>query len=209
MLERQAGVNDERARMAREIHDTIAQSLTGLVVTAQRARLQVDPTPPEQVGPTIALIEDLATDALAEAGALIDTYSPTGVSGGLSATLTSIADRFFAETGVMVTVSGDVPDIDRETELVLLRCAQEALTNVRKHAHAQAARITLDTHHPTVRRSPCPTTGSASASASGPDGGSGWPGWQNAYGSSAAPSQVGPGAESGTTVRVSRAPPRC
>jgi len=197
-LERQAGVTEERARMAREIHDTIAQSLTGLVMTAQRASSQVVRAP-EQVGPTIALIEDLATDALAEARALIDTYSPTGVSGGLSATLSSIADRFFAETGVMVTVSGDVPDIDRETELVLLRCTQEALANVRKHAHAQAVHITLDST-PDGAGVTVSDDGIGIGEHSGQ--GFGLAGMAERVRLVGGTVQVGPGAEAGTTVRV-------
>jgi signal transduction histidine kinase len=66
------------------------------------------------------------------------------VSGGLPATLAALAERFSTETGVAVTVSGEAPDVDREAEVVLLRCAQEALANVRKHAHAAKVSIALD-----------------------------------------------------------------
>ncbi len=139
-LERQAGITEERARVAREIHDTIAQSLTGLVMTAQRART-VAVRDPESLEPTLGLIESLATEALAEARSLVAAYTPVSVSGGLSAALTSLGDRFTQETGVVVTVGGEATIADREAEVVLLRCAQEALANVRKHAHAKNVTI--------------------------------------------------------------------
>jgi signal transduction histidine kinase len=142
-LERQAGVTEERARVAREIHDTIAQSLTGLVMTAQRASSKAARSP-ESVGPELALMEQLAQEALAEARTLVASYTPVTVTGGLPSTLATLAERFTAETGVVVEVSGGAPDVDREAEVVLLRCTQEALANVRKHAQARAVHITLD-----------------------------------------------------------------
>jgi signal transduction histidine kinase len=142
-LERQSGITEERARVAREIHDTIAQSLTGLVMTAQRAASKAARSP-ESVGPELSLIENLAQEALAEARTLVASYTPVTVTGGLPATLTAIAERFSAETGVAVAVSGEAPAVDREGEVVLLRCAQEALANVRKHARASNVRIRLD-----------------------------------------------------------------
>jgi signal transduction histidine kinase len=144
LLERQAGITEERARIAREIHDTIAQSLTGLVMTAQRASTNAARSP-ESLGPTLTLMENLATEALTEARTLVAAYTPVTVSGGLLATLAALAERFSAETGVVVTVSGEALGVDREAEVVLLRCAQEALANVRKHAKAHHVQIVLDT----------------------------------------------------------------
>ena len=142
-LERQAGVTEERARVAREIHDTIAQSLTGLVMTAQRASSKAARSP-ESVGPELALMEQLAQEALTEARTLVASYTPVTVAGGLPATLAALAGRFTTETGVAVDVTGGAPDVDREAEVVLLRCVQEALANVRKHAQARSVLVALD-----------------------------------------------------------------
>lgn len=148
-LERQSGITEERARVAREIHDTIAQSLTGLVMTAQRASAMVERSP-ESLGPALATIENLAQEALTEARTLVASYTPVTVAGGLPTTLAALAERFTDETGVAVSVSGEAPDVDREAEVVLLRCAQEALANVRKHARARTVQIVLDVAGVTV-----------------------------------------------------------
>jgi len=138
---RESGVASERERLAREIHDTIAQDLTGLVMLAQRAQREL---PQNAAGPTLALIEESAMAALAETRALVAASAPVGLGGGIQDALARLAERFSRETGVAVTVeAAGIPTLDRDTEVVLLRIAQEGLANVRKHSAAGSAVIAL------------------------------------------------------------------
>ncbi|GAA1517344.1 signal transduction histidine kinase [Agromyces terreus] len=146
-LHREAGVGEERARLAREIHDTIAQSLTGLVMVAQRAgnRLTaVDGPAAASVRADVSLIEEMAREALTEARGLVATIAPVTADGGLAASLDRLAAAFERETGTVVRVQADATGLDRELEVVVLRCAQEGLANVRKHAQAATAWITVE-----------------------------------------------------------------
>jgi len=138
-----AGAMGERERLARDIHDTIAQDLTGLVLLAQRTRRELVAGSPT-VGETIDLLEESARNALAETRSLVATGAPVGLtSEGILPALERLAERFARETGIAVRVSGEVPPLPRETEVVLLRCAQEALANVRKHSGAVTATLDL------------------------------------------------------------------
>ena len=143
-MHREAGMTDERGRLAREIHDTIAQSLTGLVMVAQRAgnRLDgVDGDTAASVRGDIELMEQMGREALTEARGLVASLTPVEADAGLAEALRRLATSFERETGVAVTVTADAAGLDRELEVVLLRSAQEALANVRKHAKARTATI--------------------------------------------------------------------
>ncbi|WP_353827839.1 sensor histidine kinase [Agromyces sp. SYSU T0242] len=147
-MHRDAGVADERARLAREIHDTIAQSLTGMVMVAQRTgrRLAVvDDEAAASARADVELMEQMAREALTEARGLVASLAPVRSDGGLGEALQRLAATFERETGVRVTVTTDGAGLDRELEVVLLRCAQEALANVRKHARASSAEVVVTT----------------------------------------------------------------
>lgn len=134
---REAGATAERARLARDVHDTIAQSLTSIVMLAERGRL-------DGSADTVALIEEAARDALREARALVVVESPAAdPSGSLSEALRRLGERFSRETGLPVAVTTSVQPVPRDIQVVLLRCAQEGLANVRKHAAAVSASVTL------------------------------------------------------------------
>jgi signal transduction histidine kinase len=144
-----AGVMAERERMAREIHDTLAQGMTSIVMLSQTASMELSRGTTEPVAARLAAIEDTARENLAEARALVAAFTPVALSG---ATLTEVlrrqAERFAAETGVDVQVSLDMPDeevtaLPQGQQVVLLRAAQESLANVRKHAGATRVLITL------------------------------------------------------------------
>lgn len=144
-----AGVMAERERMAREIHDTLAQGMTSIVMLAQAASVELSRGGSSAVAGRLSAIEDTARENLAEARALVAAFTPVALS---EATLTEVlrrqAERFTAETGVDVQVSLDMPDeeiaaLPQGQQVVLLRAAQEALANVRKHAGATTVLITL------------------------------------------------------------------
>lgn len=141
---REAGMLGERERLARELHDTIAQDLTGLVLLTQRVRREVTAAEPT-VGETIDLLEDSARATLAETRGLVAASAPVALDdGGITAALRRLAARIERETGIAVTVDSDSGlALERDVEVVLLRCAQEGLANVRRHSGAASAALSL------------------------------------------------------------------
>jgi len=146
-LSRDAGVTSERERLAREIHDTIAQDLTGLVLLAQQSQRLLAASDTEGAVRQLALLEENARLALSETRSLVAATSPAALDdGGLHPALDRLAARFTRETGVLIAVEADVTTpLNRASEVALLRCAQEGLANIRKHSGASTARLTLIT----------------------------------------------------------------
>ncbi|MCB7136800.1 sensor histidine kinase [Cellulosimicrobium marinum] len=142
----EAGVAAERDRVAQEIHDTLAQGFTSVVMLAQAARADLDRGAADAARERLGLVEATARDNLAEARALVAASGPAPLMGGgtLGEVLARLAGRFEAETGVVVSARlTDVAGLSSADEVVLLRSAQEALANVRRHAAAHAVRIVL------------------------------------------------------------------
>jgi signal transduction histidine kinase len=139
------GVMAERERLAREIHDTLAQGFTSIVMLAQAAAAAL-PTRPDQVDGQLATIEDVARENLAEARALVSAYTPVALEGStLADAVRRLVERFGRETGLQVDleIGAGVARLTRTQEVVALRVAQEALTNVRRHARAQRVSVRL------------------------------------------------------------------
>jgi signal transduction histidine kinase len=144
-LGRAAGAARERERMSADIHDTVAQDLTGVVLLAQRGRRELRGGGAEALDATLALLEDSARDALTQTRAIVAATAPVELTDGLGRALGRLGARMARETGIPVEVRDD-PDIgpvDRDAEVVLLRCAQEGLANVRRHAGASAVELVL------------------------------------------------------------------
>ncbi|WP_237493301.1 sensor histidine kinase [Modestobacter sp. L9-4] len=139
---RAQGVLAERERLAREVHDTLAQGFTSIVVLAQTATAQL-PGSPGAAAERVALIEEVARDNLAEARAMVAAFAPVALdSTTLVEALQRLTERFGRETGLATRLDtaalGAGAELTRGQEVVLLRGAQEALTNVRRHAAASA-----------------------------------------------------------------------
>ncbi|MBB5079245.1 sensor histidine kinase [Nonomuraea endophytica] len=141
---REAGVLDERQRMAREIHDTLAQGLTGIIAQLQAAE-QMHEVPAPWRRPFDA-VKNLARESLAEARRSVDALRPEPLqTARLSDALVAVAGRWSKLHGlpVQVTTTGTARPMLPEAEFALLRTAQEALANVAKHAGASRVGVTL------------------------------------------------------------------
>lgn len=141
---REAGVNDERQRMAREIHDTLAQGLAGIITQLQAAEHAAHN--PDRLRRHLAAATGLARESLSEARRSVHELRPEPLeTARLSEALANVADRWSALHGIPVQVetTGTVRPMRPEAEVALLRAAQEALANVAKHAHATRVGLTL------------------------------------------------------------------
>jgi signal transduction histidine kinase len=141
---REAGVLDERQRMAREIHDTLAQGLTGIVTQLQAAELAADD--PAEWRRHFTAATGLARESLTEARRSVHALRPQPLeTARLGDAVAEVAGRWAARHGVAVQVSttGSARPVAADAEDALLRTAQEALANVAKHAEASRVGVTL------------------------------------------------------------------
>jgi signal transduction histidine kinase len=140
---REAGVLEERQRLAREIHDTLAQGLAGIVTQLEAAQRTGDAVEHER---RIGNAKNLARDSLAEARRSVAALRPQALENArLPEALAAEAVRWSATSGVAadVTTTGAARPLHPEVEVTLLRVAQECLANVAKHAKASRAALTL------------------------------------------------------------------
>ncbi|MBO0869648.1 MAG: sensor histidine kinase [Micromonosporaceae bacterium] len=148
---REAGILDERQRMAREIHDTLAQGLIGVITQLEAAeqavqRTAADPPAAADARRHLVTAAQLARDSLSEARRSVRALRPEPLAGaGLPEALADVATKWSAVTGVAASVSttGTATPMRPEIEVALLRTAQEALANVAKHANASRVGLTL------------------------------------------------------------------
>lgn len=154
LTQRQAGAIGERARIARDTHDTVAQGLSSIRLIAHAgagsAASHVD------AGQEHALtrIELIAGESLADVRRIIAALTPAELEdGALEGALARLLERFTQEnnavfgraTPIQVALHVDpaTPQLAVEIEVALLRVAQSALANVRQHAAASRADVTL------------------------------------------------------------------
>jgi len=140
---REAGAGDERQRMAREIHDTLAQGLTGIITQLEAAQQTGSEDERER---RISNAKRLARDSLAEARRSVQALRPQALENSrLPEALADEVARWSATSGVTgeMETTGQARLLHPEIEVTLLRVAQEALANVAKHAGASRAGVTL------------------------------------------------------------------
>jgi signal transduction histidine kinase len=140
----QAAALGERQRLAREMHDVLAHSLSGLVLNLESARLiaeRGDGNP--RVADAIERAHRLAKSGLEEARWAIGMLRDDALPG--QQRLAELASEFEGDTGVACTfaVNGDQRDLSSDGILTIYRVLQEALTNVRKHAHPDRVDVRL------------------------------------------------------------------
>jgi signal transduction histidine kinase len=141
---RESGMLDERQRMAREIHDTLAQGLTGIITQLQAAEHASDD--PAEWPRHVAAATMLARESLTEARRSVHALRPEPLRiARLSEALAAVTERWSALHGiaVQVTTTGTVRPTPPDAEFALLRTTQEALANVAKHARATRVGVTL------------------------------------------------------------------
>jgi signal transduction histidine kinase len=136
----------ERERIAREIHDTLAQGFTSIVMLTEAAQAQLRKDPATSVADRLEAIQSTARDNLQEARALIAASGPAPLQGGdLLGALHRLGSAFpdGGRTALALELPRVLPPLTPVQQVAVLRTAQEALTNVRRHAQATTARLAL------------------------------------------------------------------
>ncbi len=142
---REAGMLAERQRLAADIHDTLAQGFTSIVMLIQAAESELADNPAE-ARRYLQLAARTGRESLAETRAVVAALTPSHLqSGTLDGALGRLADTAGAELGITASfgISGPSRPLPTGTEVMLLRVCQEALSNVRKHARAGEAAVRL------------------------------------------------------------------
>lgn len=143
--ERAAGVLAERERLAREIHDTLAQGLSSIQLLLRAAERTIG-TDPDTARQQVVTAREAAVTNLAEARRFVHDWAPPDLaSGSLRHALEQLAQRTTASSGIPVdvTVSGTVVPLPTGHEVALLRIAQQAVANAIQHADARRIHLTL------------------------------------------------------------------
>jgi signal transduction histidine kinase len=144
-VSREAGALAERQRLAGEIHDTLAQGFSSILMLIQAAEVQLEDAP-GTARRQLQLAGQTARENLAEARSLVSNLTPAQLQAGtLEDALRRITERAGAELGISAgfATSGEGRPLPAAKEVVLLRTGQEALANVRKHAAAQNVTVRL------------------------------------------------------------------
>ncbi len=145
--ERDRGVHEERERISREIHDTLAQGFTSVVTLSRAADAALARGDANTARERLALIERTASDNLAEARLIVAELTPGHLqSRTLAQALVRLGEALSSENGLRanVEVRGEPAPLGGVAEVVILRTAQEALSNVRRHASAGQVEVALD-----------------------------------------------------------------
>lgn len=140
--QRETGAGLERTRVSRDIHDTVAQSLSSIGMLA-RTDLAAEESDQRR---SLLQIEQLAREGLVDVRRIVDELTPVELEGSaLGDALRRMLTRLHEETGIRTSLNIDdsIPGLTTAAEVALLRTAQSALANVRGHAGAQRVVVTL------------------------------------------------------------------
>jgi two-component system sensor histidine kinase UhpB len=132
---------EERARVARDLHDEVNQSLTGLLLRLEAVR---EAAPPE-LEPELAETRTLANQAMRELLSLARQLRPTALDDlGLAAAIAGQVEQL-QRSGLTAELSteGDFSNLDDDVQLVVYRVAQESLTNATRHSEAERIAVAL------------------------------------------------------------------
>src|SRR6266568_2850747 len=143
---RQSAVMAERNRMARDIHDTLAQGFTGVIVQLEAAGEAMSQSRTARVSDHLNQAGELARESLREARRSVQALRPQALEGKqLSEALKDLIEKMTSGTTVKAefTLQGNQQKLPPEWETNLLRIGQEVLTNVLRHAQASEFKVLL------------------------------------------------------------------
>ena len=137
-----AAQEGERNRIAHELHDEVGQALTAVLLQLATAAKRV----PTEGGDPIHEVQEITRFGLDEVRRIARELRPEALDDlGLIDALTSMSDRVVSRSGISLErrLEHELPALSPETELVIYRVAQEALTNVVRHAGASRVELAL------------------------------------------------------------------
>jgi signal transduction histidine kinase len=143
--ERRTGMLEERQRLAREIHDTLAQGFASILVHFERAE-QIDPLAASPARPHLQLARSVAHEGLEEARRMLAAMRPEILEQrALPEALGRVCEEWSRRTGIdaKLSVTGSPAPLHPDIELTVLRGTQEALTNAARHSGAHTTAVTL------------------------------------------------------------------
>lgn len=140
--QRHSGAVAERTRIARDIHDTVAQGLSSIRLLAHVAG---ERTADPDARRTLDQVGTISTDSLADVRRIVAALAPSELDDALAAALARMLDRLHEQAGIETELHVDetLPALPTSAEAALLRTAQSALANVRLHAHARRVVVSL------------------------------------------------------------------
>jgi two-component system sensor histidine kinase UhpB len=135
-----AATEAERVRVARELHDQVGQTLTGVVLALEEIHRRA----PADLGEDLAEVQEAARAGVEQVREIARGLRPGALEElGLRSALTTLANSF---TGLRVrhSLAPDLPVLSPDQDLAVYRVAQESLTNVARHARARTAQVELE-----------------------------------------------------------------
>lgn len=148
--QRESGAIEERTRLSRDIHDTIAQGFSAVVLLTRAGQGKA----PGESTTILGQIETIALDSLVDVRRIVDALAPTELQeGALAGAIRRMLERLADETGIRTEMHADatLPSLPATVEVALLRTAQSALSNVRLHADAHRVVVNLVDAEDSVR----------------------------------------------------------
>ncbi len=137
---------DERSRLARNLHDDLGALLTSAKLDAARIKSRLGTTAPEASGLLAHLVDNL-NSSISLGRRIIEDLRPSALSNlGLVATLEIMADEFAEQSGIQVHRTLQAVPLSPTTELMVYRLIQEAITNISKYAQASQVWISMTDH---------------------------------------------------------------
>jgi len=151
LTQRHAGEIQERTRVSRDIHDTIAQSISSIRLIAHA---EAERTTDGHAGQVLAQVEDLAAQSSRDVRRIIAALAPAELEdGALTAAIRRLLTRLEEDSSIAgrLDVDETLPTLSAEVEVALLRTAQSVLANVRQHSQATRVMVSLMDHDGAIR----------------------------------------------------------